>query len=101
MNCPYRVDTECDFAENCVGPVCEKDEDDVNEEEEGWYGKGCIHQCCQWEDNEETGGPDYKEAHPALIFCNHKSNADDREGNCSVEQCPQKREREREFDYDN
>jgi len=55
-----------------------------------WYGKNCIHQCCQWEDNEETGGPDYKEAHPALIFCNHKSNAHDHEGNCSVEQCPQK-----------
>ena len=53
-----------------------------------WFGKKCEYQCCQWEENEETGGPDYKEALPELVFCNHKDNADDREGNCSERQCP-------------
>ncbi len=53
-----------------------------------WFGKGCRYQCCQWEENEETGGPDYKEAHPVLIFCNHKQNKDNCEGNCNERLCP-------------
>ena len=62
--------------------------DKIQEEKASWFGKGCKDQCCQWEENEETGGPDYKEAHPALIFCNHPENASDCEGNCSESQCP-------------
>ncbi len=53
-----------------------------------WFGKGCQYQCCQWEDNYEIGGADYKEAFPSLIFCNHKKNDDDREGNCGAMTCP-------------
>ena len=53
-----------------------------------WFGKGCGFQCCKWEDNEETGGPEYKEAHPVLIFCNHINNPDDHEGNCTDKLCP-------------
>lgn len=55
-----------------------------------WYGKKCEHQCCQWEETEYTGGPDYREAHPALIFCNHSFNTDDYEGNCNERLCPLK-----------
>ena len=39
-----------------------------------WFGKGCDFQCCQWEESELTGGPNYREAEPALIYCNHKKN---------------------------
>ena len=53
-----------------------------------WFGKGCEHQCCQWEENEETGGPNYKEAHPSLIFCNNKANTMESEGNCTEALCP-------------
>ena len=53
-----------------------------------WFGKGCGYQCCRWEENEETGGPDYKEARPALVFCNHKQNKNDFEGNCNERLCP-------------
>ncbi len=28
MECPYRVDTECDFAACCNGSVCEKPEEE-------------------------------------------------------------------------
>jgi hypothetical protein len=53
-----------------------------------WFGKGCKFQCCQWEDTEETGGPDYKECEPVLIFCNHEKNLEDTEGNCRPFTCP-------------
>ncbi len=53
-----------------------------------WFGKGCEHQACQWEENEVTGGPDFKEAEPTLIFCTHKGNADECEGNCKSSLCP-------------
>ena len=52
-----------------------------------WYGKGCEHQCCQWEGNEMTDGPNYKDGFPSLIFCNHEDNPDDSEGNCNRELC--------------
>ncbi len=54
-----------------------------------WFGKNCKHQCCQWEETEETGGPDYREQHPSLIFCDHKDNTDDCEGNCNIKRCPE------------
>jgi len=53
-----------------------------------WLGKGCKYQCCQWEENEETGGPNYKDNLPTLIFCNHPENPEDTEGNCTGENCP-------------
>jgi len=56
-----------------------------------WFGKGCEHQICQWEENERTGGPNYKDAHPLLIFCNHPDNPEDTEGNCQKSQCPLKK----------
>ncbi len=55
---------------------------------DNWFGKHCIDQCCQWEENEETGGPNYMEAHPSLIFCNNKANTEDTEGNCTSLLCP-------------
>lgn len=58
------------------------------EEKEKWFGKRCEHQCCQWEDNEMTGGPEYKEDYPTLIFCSHTSNTDEYEGNCQPHLCP-------------
>ena len=48
-----------------------------------WFGKGCTHQCCRWEENEETGGPDYQETLPVLIHCGHDPNPEESEGNCS------------------
>lgn len=53
-----------------------------------WFGKNCEHQACQWEQNEETGGPDYKECTPVLIFCGHDDNPEDTEGNCREAICP-------------
>jgi len=35
-----------------------------------------------------TGGPNYKEATPALIICNRNDNSEDTEGNCRIEICP-------------
>jgi len=53
-----------------------------------WFGKDCKYLCAQWEDNEITGGPDYKEAEPTLKFCNHPDNLEDTEGNCRENICP-------------
>lgn len=53
-----------------------------------WFGKGCEYFCGQWEENEITGGPDYKEYAPVLVFCNHPSNPEDTEGNCRRAICP-------------
>ena len=53
-----------------------------------WFGKGCEHQCCQWEQDERTGGPDYKECTPVLIVCGHQDNPEDTEGNCYEDICP-------------
>ena len=53
-----------------------------------WFGRGCGYQCCKWEYNKETGGPEYKEADPVLIFCNHPTNSDKYEGNCTEKLCP-------------
>jgi hypothetical protein len=53
-----------------------------------WFGKNCKFQCCQWEENEETGGPHYKESEPCLVFCNHGQNPDNFEGNCNRTICP-------------
>jgi len=56
-----------------------------------WFGKGCQYLCAQWEDNFETGGPNYQEAEPSLVFCNHKDNPEGTEGNCRGSICPLKR----------
>ena len=53
-----------------------------------WFGKGCKYQCNQWEENEITDGPNYKDFEPCLTFCNHKDNPSDTEGNCSEKRCP-------------
>jgi hypothetical protein len=53
-----------------------------------WFGKNCPYLCCQWEENEVTGGPNYKEAVPGLFYCNHENNPDKYEGNCNKKQCP-------------
>ena len=53
-----------------------------------WFGRDCEHQCCKWEGNEESDGPNYKEAYPTLIFCNNKANTEDAEGNCTIALCP-------------
>lgn len=53
-----------------------------------WFGKGCTHQCCKWEDNEISGGPDYQESMPVLIHCGHDCNPEESEGNCRKEICP-------------
>lgn len=53
-----------------------------------WFGKKCEWQSCQWEESEWTGGPNFKEHTPVLIFCSHLSNPEDTEGNCRKEICP-------------
>ena len=53
-----------------------------------WFGKGCEYFRGRWEENEITGGPDYKEKKPILVFCNHEENSDDCEGNCNPKYCP-------------
>ncbi len=60
----------------------------VHGQSDKWFGKGCGYQCCQWEETEETGGPEYKEAYPVLIFCSHPNNPDNYEGNCTDTLCP-------------
>ena len=57
-----------------------------------WFGKGCKHQTCQWEDDERTGGPDYEECTPVLIFCDHDDNPENTEGNCRTSICPKRPE---------
>ena len=53
-----------------------------------WFGKDCKYLRAQWEENEVTGGPDYKEFEPSLVFCTHPGNEYDYEGNCRVSICP-------------
>jgi len=53
-----------------------------------WFGKDCEHLICQWEDDEETGGPYYQEQVPVLFFCNHKGSPERTEGNCREAICP-------------
>lgn len=79
-------DQPCNECRQCDMPNPDKidKENEMNE----WFGKGCEHQACQWEETEITGGPDYKESLPNLIFCSHKGNADECEGNCNEALCP-------------
>lgn len=53
-----------------------------------WFGKGCDYLVAQWEENEITGGSNYREAEPVLKFCKHPANISDYEGNCNIERCP-------------
>ena len=59
----------------------------------GWFGKGCQYLSAQWEENEITGGRDYKEYEPVLVFCNHPGNIDNCEGNCNPTSCPIKKQK--------
>ena len=56
-----------------------------------WFGKECEYLSAQWEDNEISGGLDYKEHEPVLVFCNHPKNVVDIEGNCNLTDCPMKK----------
>lgn len=54
-----------------------------------WFGKGCEHQCCKFESwYNEIGDYEEDRSSPELVFCNHKDNPDDCEGNCNERQCP-------------
>lgn len=55
-----------------------------------WFGKGCVYLSAQWEENEITGGQNYKEQEPVLKFCNNDNNTDIHEGNCNPDLCPLK-----------
>lgn len=55
-----------------------------------YFGKGCRFFVGQWESN-DTEIPDYKDiVSPVLVFCNHKDNKSDVEGNCNFKNCPLK-----------
>lgn len=54
---------------------------------ENWFGKGCVSQCCQWEEK-EWENPAFKESMPVLIFCSNPLNPEDTEGNCNEKLCP-------------
>lgn len=57
----------------------------VLEPEHKWYGKGCPKQSCQFEEEDDNGkGLGY----PVLVYCNHRKNPMDSEGNCSIQLCP-------------
>lgn len=56
-----------------------------------WFGKGCEFFSGVWEENEITGGPDYKEYEPVLVHCFHEENHSDFEGNCNEKLCPKLR----------
>lgn len=58
---------------------------------DNWFGKGCPYFCGSWEEDKITGGPNFKEYEPVLVFCNHPQNNDDVEGNCNKKQCPLER----------
>ena len=56
-----------------------------------WFGKECMYLSAQWEENEITGGKNYREQEPILKFCNNESNPDTiHEGNCNPKLCPLK-----------
>lgn len=61
-----------------------------------WFGKGCKYLTAVWEEDEITGGPDYKEFEPVLVHCTHPKNVDDHEGNCNKFDCPLKKDSENE-----
>lgn len=52
---------------------------------EKWFGQHCQYQICQFE-KDCTGVED--KSYPVLVFCNHKDNERDCEGNCNVSLCP-------------
>lgn len=53
-----------------------------------WFGKDCEYLRAQWEEDELTGDPNYKDSEPLLVFCTHPNNKSDYEGNCRVSLCP-------------
>ena len=56
-----------------------------------WFGKNCEYLCAQWEGNETTDGPNFKDYEPVLVHCTNPDNKSDFEGNCSESQCPKKK----------
>jgi len=55
-----------------------------------WYGKGCTYLSARWEENEITGGKNYREQEPVLKFCTNLDNPNLYEGNCTPDLCPLK-----------
>lgn len=55
-----------------------------------WYGKDCKHQICQFEGWYTEYGYEQDKSSPVLVFCNHKNNKHDHEGNCCEKWCPTK-----------
>lgn len=53
-----------------------------------WFGKGCEFQYNQWEDDYDTGGPDFMEELPVMTGCNHINNPACHKDSCRVEICP-------------
>jgi hypothetical protein len=53
-----------------------------------WFGKNCRYLSAVWEDDERTAGPNYQEYEPEIVFCSHKKNSNNHEGNCNIYQCP-------------
>jgi hypothetical protein len=53
-----------------------------------WFGKNCEHQICQFERWYTEDGYEEDKSEPVLVFCNHKDNSKDHEGNCYSEICP-------------
>ena len=60
-----------------------------------WFGKNCPHFHGTWEEDEITGGPNFEEYEPCLVFCGHDDNKEDVEGNCREAICPLGKKEER------
>ena len=57
-----------------------------------YFGKNCKYFCGQWDryaiDEAEATDKDIKEYTPELVFCNHKEQTEETEGNCRPDNCP-------------
>lgn len=53
-----------------------------------WFGKNCEYQICQYEGWYTQDGYEEDKSEPILIYCNHKNNIKDCEGNCRKNLCP-------------
>lgn len=57
-----------------------------------WFGKDCQHQICQFKGWYTEHGYEEDKSEPVLVYCNHKNNPMDCEGNCNKKDCPLKKE---------
>lgn len=57
-----------------------------------YFGKDCKYFCGQWNrydlEEAEANGKDIREYKPELVFCDHKDQIEDTEGNCRPNNCP-------------